>query len=42
MYQIISSQYQVITIYADSLLDAVSQAKEAEITIISITELSHG
>ena len=38
MYQIISSEYQVITIYAASLRDALEQAHEAGIKILSITE----
>lgn len=42
MYQIITTQCQVITIYADNLLDAINQAKEAELVIVSITELAHG
>ena len=39
MYQIITSQYQVVTIYAASLRDALEQAHEAGFKIISITEL---
>ncbi len=39
MYSIITSQYQVITIYAPSLKDAVAEAHEAGFKIISITEL---
>jgi len=39
MYQIITSQYQVITIYAASLRDALEQAHEAELKVLSITEL---
>ena len=39
MYQIISTELQVITIYADSLKEAISEAHEAGIKIISITEL---
>ena len=39
MYQIITSEYQVISIYADSLVAAVDAAHEAGFTIVSITEL---
>ena len=39
MYQIISSEYQIITIYANSLKDAIEEAHDAGIKIISITEL---
>lgn len=39
MYQIITNQYQVVTIYAPSLQDAVEQAHDAGFKIISITEL---
>lgn len=39
MYQVITSQYQVLTIYAESLVEAVNQVHDAEFTIISITEL---
>ena len=39
MYQIITSQYQVISIYADSLVAAVDAAHEAGFTIVSIVEL---
>lgn len=39
MYQIITSQYQVITIYADSLVAAVDAAHEAGFSIISVTQL---
>ena len=39
MYQIITSQYQVITIYADSLVAAVGAAHEAGFSVISVTEL---
>lgn len=39
MYQIITSQYQIITIYADSLVAAVDAAHEAGFTIVSVTEL---
>lgn len=39
MYQIISSEYQIITIYASTLKEAISEAHEAGIKIISITEL---
>ena len=38
MYQIISNEYQIITIYANSLKDAIEEAHEAGIKIISITE----
>lgn len=39
MYQIISTELQVITIYADSLKEAIEEAHNADIKIISITEL---
>lgn len=39
MYQIITSEYQVISIYADSLVAAVDAAHEAGFTIVSVTEL---
>lgn len=39
MYQIISTELQVITIYASTLKEAISEAHEAGIKIISITEL---
>jgi len=39
MYQIISSEYQIITIYANNLKDAIAEAHEAGFKIISITEL---
>ena len=39
MYQIITSQYQVITIYASNLKDAITEAHEAGFKIISIIEL---
>lgn len=39
MYQIITSEYQVISIHADSLVAAVDAAHEAGFTIISVTEL---
>jgi hypothetical protein len=39
MYQIISNEFQVITIYASNLKDAITEAHEAGIKIISITEL---
>lgn len=38
MYQIITSQYQVITIYANNLKDAITEAHDAGIKILSITE----
>jgi len=38
MYQIISSEYQIITIYANSLKDAITEAHEAGVKILSITE----
>lgn len=38
MYQIISSEYQVITIYATNLKDAITEAHDAGIKILSITE----
>lgn len=41
MYQIITNQYQVVTIYADNLKDAINEARSAELTILSITELKH-
>ena len=39
MYQIISNEFQVITIYASNLKDAITEAHEAGFKIISITEL---
>lgn len=39
MYQIISNEFQIITIYAASLKDAITEAHEAGFKIISITEL---
>ena len=39
MYQIITSQYQVITIYANNLKDAITEAHDAGFTIVSIVEL---
>ena len=39
MYQIISTELQVITIYASTLKEAISEAHEAGFKIISITEL---
>lgn len=39
MYQSITNEFQVITIYAASLKDAVAEAHEAGFKIISITEL---
>lgn len=39
MYQIITSEYQVISIYAASLVAAVDAAHDAGFKIISITEL---
>lgn len=39
MYSIITSQYQVVTIYAPSLKDALEQAHDAELKVLSITEL---
>ena len=39
MYQTITSEYPVISIYADSLVAAVDAAHEAGFTIVSITEL---
>ena len=39
MFQIISSEYQVITFYASSLKAAIEEAHEAGFKIISITEL---
>lgn len=38
-YQIISSEFQVITIYASTLKEAIGEAHETGIKIISITEL---
>ena len=38
MYQIITSEYQVISIYADSLVAAITEAHDAGIKILSITE----
>lgn len=39
MYQIISNEFQIITIYASNLKDTITKAHEAGIKIISITEL---
>ena len=42
MYQIITNQYQVVTIYAESLNEAIAEAHDAGLVILSITELRHG
>lgn len=39
MYQIITNQSQVITIYAASLMEAVKEAHDAGFTIICIVQL---
>ena len=39
MYQIITNQFQVITIYAPSLMEAVKEAHDAGFTLISIVQL---
>lgn len=39
MYKIISAEFQVIIIYASTLKEAITEAHEAGIKIISITEL---
>ncbi len=39
MYQIITNQYQVISIYAPSLMEAVKEAHDAGFTLISIVQL---
>ena len=39
MYQIISNEFQIINIYASTLKEAIEEAHNADIKIISITEL---
>ena len=41
MYQIITNQYLVITIYASDLKQAIDDAHAAELVILSITELKY-
>jgi len=39
VYQIITTQFQIITIYAPSLMEAVKEAHDAGFTLISIVQL---
>ena len=39
MYQIITNQYLVVTIYSASLKEAITEAHDAGLVILSITQL---
>jgi hypothetical protein len=39
MYQIITNQYLVVTIYSESLKEAITEAHDAGLVILSITQL---
>lgn len=41
MYQIITNQYLVVTIYSTSLKEAITEAHDAGLVLISIMELKH-